>query len=329
MIGKTLRPSIWAAGVFALALLGVGTLYWLPSRQISAVPTIAFIPQTAGALLWEVEHLGATAAAEKWKCRLYWNAPTAETDVGGQVLLIDKVSRGKYQGLVVAPNHPLTILSPLRRALAAGVPVVIVSSSLDLPAGAQLGYVVNDDERMGEQAAEEVARLIGGKGSIALAGLARQAPGVTRRARSAEGLLASRFPDVHVVSRIAGAYDASRTEELIGGTLDSHPELNAILSFTATSTRGVHAALKNRSLQSAIPLVGCEQDSDLIGYLGTGEIAALLAENTYRMGYEAVGIIAAFWAGHPIPARSVVPPLLLTLQTLGSAEANLVTGGLR
>jgi len=276
-------------------------------------------------MLWEVEHLGATMAAERFKCHLYWNAPTSETDIPGQVTLIDRVARGKYQGLVLAPNHSLAILAPLRRALAAGLPVVVVSAPLDLPASAKLSYIVNDDEKMGELAAAEVARLIHGKGSIALVGLARYSSGVMLRVRSAERFLDANFPDIRVVSRVPGAYDTSRAEELTNGILESHPTLNAVLSFTAVSTRGVHAALKNRARQAAVTLVGCEQDTDLIAYVGTGEIAGVMAENTYRMGYEAVELISASWAGKPFPARTAVPPLLITKQNFNSAEASPFT----
>jgi len=93
--------------------------------------------------------------------------------MAGQVSLIDKVARGRYQGLVLAPNHTLGIRAPLRRALDAGLPVVIVAADLDLPATGKLGYIVNDDEKMGELAAAELARIIQGKGDIALIGLAR------------------------------------------------------------------------------------------------------------------------------------------------------------
>src|SRR5262245_59115232 len=318
------RISVLAPCVILLALLGGGA-YWIGARRSPAVPTIAFIPQTAGAMLWEVEHLGARTAAERLKLHLYWNAPTSENDMAGQVMLIDRVIRGDYQGLILAPNHSRAILAPLRRALAAGLPVVVISAPLDFPASDKLGYIVNDDEKMGEIAAAEIARLIHGKGSIAMVGLMQYAPGVMQRARGAERLLATQFPQIRVVSRGGGAYNAARVEDLTNGVVDSHPELKAILSFTAVSTRGAYAALKSRSMQKAIRLVGCEQDSDLIGYVGAGEIAAIAAENMYRMGYDAVELIVASWAGKPIPARSVTPPLLITKQNFNSTEASLFT----
>jgi ribose transport system substrate-binding protein len=304
-----------------LTTLG-GAAWWTQSHRLPEVPTIAFVPQTAGAMLWEVGHFGATTAAEKLKCRLYWNAPTSENDVAGQVSLVDRVGRGKYQGLVLAPNHPFAILAGLRRALAAGLPIVIVSAPLEIPSGSKLGYIVNDDEQMGELAANEVARLIHGKGSVALVGLARYTPGVTLRARGAERFLSDRFPDIHIVGRLAGANNVDRAEELTTGLMNSHPGLKAFLSLTATSTRGTHAALKSRSPQESIQLVGCEQDSDLMTYLGNGEIAAIVAEDSYRMGYEAVGLISASWAGRPIPSRSVVPPMLITKQNFNSEKTS-------
>ena len=321
---KTARLSILAACILLLAA-GSGGALWSRAHRNPVSPTIAFVPQAAGPMLWEVEHCGATAAAEKLKCHLYWNAPTSENDAAGQVSLIDRVARGKYQGLVVAPNHSMAILTPLRHALAAGLPVVIVAALLDLPANSKLGYIVNDDEKMGELGAAEIARLMHGRGSIALVGLARYAPGVTQRVRGAERIFAGRFPQIHVVARLPAANNTPLAEQLTNGTVDSHPDLGGILTFTAASTRGVHASLKGRALQNTIPLVGCEQDSDLIGYLGRGEIAAILAENTYRMGYEAVGLISASLAGRPLPARSVVPPVLITRQTVNSGETSLLT----
>jgi ribose transport system substrate-binding protein len=76
-------------------------------------------------------------------------------------------------------------------------------------------------------------------------------------------------------------------------------------------------------LQQSIRLIGCEQVSDLISYVRDREIAAVLAENTNRMGLEAVALISASWAGQPMPAQVVVPPLVITKDNVNTAEANL------
>ena len=321
---NTGRTYAWVAGLVVFALLAAG-LWRIRAGVASAVPTIAFIPQTAGPMLWEAEHQGAAQAVQKLRCHLYWNTPTSEADVAGQVTLIERVTRGNYQGLVVAPNHRFSILSPLRKAVAAGLAVVVVAEPLDLPAGPRLGYVVNDDEKMGELAAAEIARLIHGKGSIAVVGLSPTAPGVSARLLGAERLLANEFPAVTVVSRSGGAYNPTLAEDLTRGALDSHPEIQAVLGLTAGSTRGAHAAVGNGRSSGAAVIVGCEQDTDLLGYVADGGIAAIVAENTYTMGYRAVGLILGSLAGKPLPAMSLVPPLLITKRNLTSPQAGVYT----
>jgi len=97
---------------------------------------------------WEVKRLATTTAAKELNSHLYWTAPSSEGDTAGQIPLIDKVVQGGYQRLVVAPNHALALSVPLRRALAAGIPVVVVSTPLALAASNRLNCVVNDDEKM-------------------------------------------------------------------------------------------------------------------------------------------------------------------------------------
>jgi ABC-type sugar transport system substrate-binding protein len=239
------------------------------------------------------------------------------------------VGRDNHQGLVLAPNHPLASMEPVRRVLKLGIPVVIVSTELGLPADGKLGYIVNDDEKMGELAAAEIARLLDGKGSIALVGFSRGAVGVKRRARGAERLLARDFPNIRVVSRRGGAFSSSGAQENTTALASDYPGLNAVLGLTANATRGVHMALRSRSLRHDILIVGCEQDADLLNYVGADEISAIVAANTYRMAHEAVAEISEFQRGKPIPARIVAPPMLLTKQTLNSVEARPFISPLR
>ncbi len=276
--------------------------------------------------MWDGGRRGATEAAGRHNYHIYWNAPRSENDVEGQISLIDRVVRRKYQALVVAPNHALAILVPLRRALAAHLPVVVVSEPLPIVPSDSISYIVNDDERMGELAAEQIAQAVHGRGTIALLGVAPFRKGIALRARSAELYLASHFPEIKVAMRAPGALDAAEAQEAVSAILDSHPEVDGILSLTAVSTRAAHFTVPSRSGQHQVKLVGCEQDYDLIGYLHNGEIEAIVAENTYRMGYEAIDRIASYWAGKAALGTLTIPPFVITKRNLGSDEVAVFTG---
>jgi len=122
---------------------------------------IAFIPQTDGMMLWDSAHAGAETAASRTGSSIYWNAPMREDDIAAQVRLVNKVaSSSRYQGLVIAPTQALSLVSPVRRALARGIPTVIIDSPLSLPPGGKLSYILNDDEAAGRMAADRVARAV-------------------------------------------------------------------------------------------------------------------------------------------------------------------------
>jgi ribose transport system substrate-binding protein len=203
--------------------------------------------------------------------------------------------------------------------------VVIVGEPLDLPPGPRLAYIVNDDEKMGELAAAEMARLMHGAGSIVVAGVTPTSPGVTLRLRGAERFLATKFPGLKVVSRFGGAYNPILSEELTRNELNSHPEAQAVFGLTAESTRGALAAVRSRSSKPPITIVGCDQDTDLLAHLADGQIAAIVAENTYKMAFDAVGLVFGLLDGNPASAISMIPPLLITRRNLDSPEVAAYT----
>ena len=65
--------------------------------------TIAVIPRACGTALWEPEHTGAAHVARRKGMNVYWNAPTREDDVAGQIDLLDRVVARGYAGIIIAP----------------------------------------------------------------------------------------------------------------------------------------------------------------------------------------------------------------------------------
>ena len=58
------RGLAWAVALLLVTGLS-GAAWWTRARRAPATPTIAIIPQTAGAMLWDVERFGASVAAEE------------------------------------------------------------------------------------------------------------------------------------------------------------------------------------------------------------------------------------------------------------------------
>src|SRR5471032_1488333 len=89
-----------------LGLIGISLLAVFPGCGRTS-NTVAVIPRACGTALWEPEHAGAAHAARRKGMKLYWNAPTREDDVVGQIALLEKVVAKGYAGIILTPDQTL------------------------------------------------------------------------------------------------------------------------------------------------------------------------------------------------------------------------------
>jgi len=289
-----------------------------------ASPTIAVVPRTTGTALWEPEHEGATQAAAEGGLRIYWNAPTREDDIQRQISLVERIIDQKYAGLILSPDQSLALMTPVRRALANGIPTVIVGSPLLLKPGGKLLYVLNDDDKAGQMAAERIGEILHGKGSIAVLGTDPDIAGVLDRERSFETTLAKQYPGIGIVEKKMGTFNVPYEQQITEEVLATHPHLEAVLALTSDATRGAYSALTEMHRTGKVKLIGCDQD--LLAPLATGQLDSVIAEDTYQMGYIAVNLLSRVRQGKPAPAMTKVSPKLITKNNLSSPEVQRILG---
>ena len=278
--------------------------------------TIAVIPRTSGTFLWEPMHVGAEIAAQNTGLKIYWNAPTREDDIQGQIALLEKVVAGGYKGLVLAPDHSLALITPVRLALSHGLPTVIVGSRLPIPAGGKLSYILNDDEEAGRMAAKYVAEILQNKGSVVVLGIDPDIAGIMVRARSLEKTLQS-YPSIRIVDKRIGAFNTPYDQQIAEECLRQHPDVTAIVALTSTSTRGSSIAISH--VEHRIHLVGFD-DVDDLRPLREGRTDAIITQNSREMGFQAVTSLAAQLQGKVIPGETKIPPVLLTNKNLDTPQ---------
>jgi len=253
-------------------------------------PRIAVIPQTEGTIFWEAAHTGTEEAADPAGIFIYWNAPTREDDVEAQIALVDHVVDGNYQGLVLAPDQALSLITPVRRALAHGIPTVIIGSPLPIPAGGNLSYILNDDEEGGRLAAERVAALLGGHGSVALLGINPDVTGIMIRARSFEHCLARNYPGIRIVEKRTGSFMFPHEQQVAEDTLRANPNLNVIVALMSTTVDGTLSALDGRRVKSSVKVIGFDSadSASTPPFDRTPSLDCVIQENTRAMGQQAI-----------------------------------------
>jgi ribose transport system substrate-binding protein len=309
----------WGFPKSTLAVIS-GLLAACLSCARSSLPTIAFIPQTTADDLWEPAHLGSLDATTKTGYSIYWNGPTSNNDIQTQIDLLDEAVDRHSAGMILAPDHPLALMMPVRRAVMSGMPLVVIGSPLPLVPSGKLFYVLNDEEEVGRIAARRIGEQLDGKGFVAILGLNPDNGGVFLRMRSFEVTLTQEFPGITILSRHMGSNSEAQAEQAAHALLTGSRRPDAILALTRTATTGALRAIENGGQSKRIILVGCDQNYGLLYNLSLGKIDSIIAENTYAMGYQAAQLILSARSESSGASTVYIKPILITRANLYSPE---------
>jgi ribose transport system substrate-binding protein len=288
----------------------------------SKLGKVAVIPRTSGTMLWEPEHGGAESAGRKTNLWIYWNAPTREDDTAAQIALVEHVTDGNYQGLVLAPDQALALMTPVRRAVARGLYTVIVGSPLSIPAGGRLSYILNDDEEGGRMAARRTALLLHGKGSVAVIGINPNISGIMIRERSFETFLAQNYPEIHIVEKRMGSFNVPHEQQVAEEMLRTNGNLEVIVALMWPSVRGAISTIESEPGKLSTKVIGF--DPDALAF-EANSLDSVILQNTHEMGYKAVSLIAARLRGQSVPSVVRLEPILVTRENVNSEQVGTLT----
>lgn len=280
-------------------------------------PAIAVIPRTTATLLWEPMHIGAAEAARKNGVHIYWNAPADEGDIEKQLSEFALCMKHRYSGIVVAPDETLAFRSVILDAVHRKTPVVVVDDELGPPAGPLLSYVSNDEAMGARLAAERVAQILHGRGSIAIIGISSRSESGISREEQFERALGQAAPAIRLSVRRIGDTIVSHQQQIARQILDAH-EADAIVTLTATATRGAYYAKIASETDVPVAIVGFDQDA-LIP-IQSGEVDSVVVQDTRRIGEAAISVLEAQMHGETVRPVTLVPPLLLTRETINAPE---------
>lgn len=281
-------------------------------------PLIYVIPRTTATLFWESLHNGALQTARREGYRIYWNAATREDDVGRQLALLEQARKRQPAGLIFAPSHGPALLTEVHRLLNIGLPTVIVESRLPIPSGPNLMYIVTDHTRSGRELAQRAVELSQNP-RVALIGFDPDIPGHTELLESFADELAMHGRG-QIISKQFSRFNRQQTEEQVEALLKAQPDVDVVLSFNPASTAGALDALHRQGRTHRVHLLGCDQDVAQIEPLRSGEIDALVVQDTFREGQLAVQAIAYRRREGRLPASVTVPARLISGQDLNDPE---------
>lgn len=241
---------------------------------------------------------------------MQWNASPDEDDIESQLRLLGSAVSGEARGIIFAPDETLASRNSVMDAIKRKIPVVIVDDELGPPAGPFLSYVSNDERYGAQLAAQRLAQQLHGRGTIDIVGINAKQEGSVTREVLFEQSLSRVAPEIKVASRQFGDAVITHQQQICQELLAAPQPPDAIVALSATATRGAYyAKIANEHHPSTI-VIGFDQD--LILPIETGDVDAVVMQDTRAIGRDAMLNLVAQMQGESVSPQTMVAPLLVT-----------------
>ena len=256
-------------------------------KGANAPVRLAVVPKAIGFDFWEQVRIGAQCAAKKaeGQVQVQWDGVTAETDVNGQVNLLQNFITQGVDGLVYAATDAKVLYQVTKSAKDQGVTVVNIDSGTN-PQPKDVPVFATDNVAAAKRVPDLLAQGLG-KGSGKIAFIPFQQGTLTNEQREKgfkEAL--KQHPELKLVAEQSSQSDYNTALRVTEDILTANPDLDGIFAANEPGVLGAAEAVRKAGKAGEIVIVGWDASSEEVQGVRDGVISALVVQNPFKMGYD-------------------------------------------
>jgi len=311
------RSFALLAGVSMLA----SATYAVPASAQDV--TIPIIVKDTTSFYWQIVLAGARAAGAELGVEVPELGAQAETDVNGQITILENAVAGAPAAIVIAPTEAKALGKPIDEA-AASVKIIGIDSSAE--SDAFTSFLTTDNVEGGRVAADGLAAAIAAandgkiEGDVALITALPGAGSLEQRAEGFKEQIAAKYPGLNLVADRYADGQATTGLNIATDLITANPDLKGIFASNLIMAQGVGQAVAENGLTGKLALVGFDSDDKLISFLNDGVISALVVQDPYRMGYDGIKTALAASKGEAVEEFVDTGANLVTKENMGEAK---------
>ena len=270
---------------------------------------------------WQTVFAGAKAAAEELSVNLTTQGAAEESDIAGQISILENAVTQGPDAIVIAPTALEPLGAPIDRA-AENIPIIMIDSAAQTDA--YTSFLTTDNFAAGQLAAEALANAVeaqkgSAEGQIAIL---TALPGVGSLSQRDEGFRdgLKKYPGL---TEVANRFNNNDANQALSNTLDilvANPDLVGIFADNLPMGVGAGRAIAERGGEDQVAVVAFDSDDAEIEYLQGGQIKALVVQNPYRMGYEGVKTAVAAVNGETVEKNIDTGVTVVTQENFDTQE---------
>jgi ribose transport system substrate-binding protein len=239
-----MRTTLSLTLLFGFLLISCGK-----KEESKSVKTIGVTLLTRAHVFYKDLEAGLRTEAAKDSFELIVTA--GEFDLGKQTAQIEDFISRKVDAIVVCPVDSRGIGAAIKKANDANIPVF--TADIAAQEGAVVCHIASDNAAGGRKAGEYLAKILEGKGNVAII----DQPTVTSVLDRVQGFkeAITKFPGIKIVADVNGEGVRDKALQVASDILQAHPNLNGIFGINDDSALGALDAVQQFDRKS-ISIVG-------------------------------------------------------------------------
>lgn len=283
------------------------------SAEKAGEKTIYVIVKVLGNQYWSVLQAGAEQAGKDLGCNVVVVGTALESDIEGQLTLLQNAVSAQADGIVIAPLDSVSLDAPITEAYNSGTPVVLVDTLIksdnysaalmtnNVSAGASAAEEMLNRLRasgLGENETAQIAIQIGSTGSQT----------ITDRVNGFKEYWAKNAPEAWTILSDdikVNDGDISKAVGFCQDFLTTYPDIKGMFGPNNGSTVGFVTGL-TEAKRSDITMVGFDFSSEIETMIRSGEYdVASVVQRQYYMGYDGVKTALELANGGSVSEKTV------------------------
>ena len=246
---------------------------------------VAVVLKTLASEYWGYVKNGCDAAAADLGIKVTVVGPGAESDIEGQVSMIEQQIGAGCDAIVCAPNDADAAAAALQAALDQGIPVLSVDTNVGV--AGQTSFVGTSNVAAAKEGGLWAAEQLGGSGNAVI--IYGQEGDNTSNMRREGYETACKEAGLTVLAALSGQNTTDGATKTMEDLLSAYPDqIDVVFCHNDDTAVGAMNACKNAGYEDVI-IVGFDGNKSAVELIIAGELVkATVAQQPYAMGYQVV-----------------------------------------
>lgn len=239
---------------------------------------------------WQNVLDGASIAGDELGIQLKFAGTELETDVEGQIDLLEEILLTRPRGIVLASTDQKALAPVCKKIIDAGVTLVFVDSDVEMETANSV--IATDNLTGAKDIGKELAKKMEYQGRVAVFSHVRGTSTAIQREYGFREEM-GHYKDIDVIeATYFSDGEADIAYELAMELLDKEKDIDGIFATNEKTAIGVGRAIKELGLTGKIIMVGFDAEAIQVSFIEEGIMYGSMVQRPFNMGY--LGVYEAY-----------------------------------